>query len=243
MSYFNLNKIDAIDSTNLALKRKYHKGSVRHGDVLWAMNQFKGKGQRASQWVSEPNKNLTFSIYLSQEKLTLPSIFVLNCWVALAVKDALISFGIPNVSIKWPNDILSENKKVCGLLIENLYRGVKHEASIVGIGLNVNQINFGALGKASSMRLSSGRVFDLEEVLHQVLNQLTRFLVTKASVSTSFEAFNKALFGIGEQRAFLENGRPFLAIVEGVNQKGELVLKTAENELRYFQNKTIEWVY
>ena len=243
MSYFNLNKIDAIDSTNLALKRRYHKGSVRHGDVLWAMNQFKGMGQRASQWVSEPNKNLTFSIYLSQEKLTLPSIFVLNCWVALAVKDALISFGIPNVSIKWPNDILSENKKVCGLLIENLYRGVKHEASIVGIGLNVNQINFGALGKASSMRLSSGRVFDLEEVLHQVLTQLTHFFVTKASVSTSFEAFNKALFGIGEQRTFLENGRSFLAIVEGVNQQGELVLKTAENELRYFQNKTIEWVY
>ena len=243
MSYFNLNKIDAIDSTNLALKRKYHKGSVHHGDVLWAMNQLKGKGQRANQWVSEPNKNLTFSVYLSQEKLILPSVFVLNCWVALAVRNALISFGIPNVSIKWPNDILSENKKVCGLLIENLYRGIKYEASIVGIGLNVNQINFGELGKASSMRLSSGRVFDLEEVLHQVLTQLTHFLVTKASISTSFEAFNKALFGIGEQRTFLENGRPFLAIVEGVNQQGELVLKTAENELRYFQNKTIEWVY
>ena len=243
MLYFNLNKIDAIDSTNLALKRKYNKGSVHNGDVLWAMNQLKGKGQRASQWVSEPNKNLTFSVYLSQEKLMLPSVFVLNCWVALAVRNALISFGVPNVSIKWPNDILSENKKVCGLLIENLYRGIKYEASIVGIGLNVNQINFGELGKASSMRLSSGRVFDLEEVLHQVLTQLTHFLVTKASISTSFEVFNKALFGIGEQRTFLENGRPFLAIVEGVNQQGELVLKTSENELRYFQNKTVEWVY
>ena len=243
MSYFNLCKIDAIDSTNLALKRKYHKGSVSHGDTLWALYQFEGKGQRASQWISDPNKNLTFSIFLSQKKLALPSVFVLNCWVALAVKNALTSFGIPNVSIKWPNDILSEDMKICGLLIENLYRGEQLEASIVGIGLNVNQINFGELVKASSMRLSSGRAFDLEEVLHQILNQLTHFLVTNTSVSVSFEAFNKALFGFGEKRTFLENGQTFQATVEGVNHQGDLVLKTADHQLRYFQHKTIGWVY
>jgi BirA family biotin operon repressor/biotin-[acetyl-CoA-carboxylase] ligase len=243
MSYFRLNKIDAIDSTNLALKRKYHKGLAKHGDVLWALDQVKGKGQRDSQWVSEPHKNLTFSIFLSQEKLLLPTIFVLNCWVALAVKNTLTSFGIPSVSIKWPNDILSENKKICGLLIKNLYRGENHLASIVGIGLNVNQINFFDLSKASSMQLSSGRSFDLEEVLQEILNQLSHFLVTKMSSTASFEAFNNALFGLGEERTFLEDGKPFQATVKEVNSQGELVLKTAQNQLRYFQHKTVEWVY
>ena len=243
MLYFKINKIDAIDSTNLALKRKYHKGLMKHGEVLWAMDQVKGKGQRASQWVSEPNKNLTFSIFLSQDKLLLDSVFVLNCWVALAVKNALTSFGVPFVSIKWPNDILSENKKICGLLIENLYRGKKLEASIVGIGLNVNQINFGELNRASSMRLCSGRTFNLEEVLQQVLMQLAHILERKMSVTTSFKDYNKGLFGLGEQRTFLEDGKAFLATVEEVNQQGDLVLKATDNERRIFQHKTIEWVY
>ena len=168
---------------------------------------------------------------------------MLNCWVALAVKNTLTSFGVPFVSIKWPNDILSENKKICGLLIENLYRGKKLEASIVGIGLNVNQINFGELNRASSMRLCSGRTFNLEEVLQQVLMQLAHILERKLSVTTSFKDYNKALFGLGEQRTFLEDGKAFLATVEEVNQQGDLVLKATDNERRIFQHKTIEWVY
>lgn len=243
MLYFRISKIDAIDSTNLALKRKYHKGLAKHGDVLWALDQVKGKGQRDSQWVSEPNKNLTFSIFLSQEKLMLRSVFVLNCWVALAVKNSLTSLNIPSVSIKWPNDILSENKKLCGILIENLYQGEKHIASIVGIGLNVNQINFFDLTKASSMQLSAGRMFDLEKVLQEILYQLSHYLETKMSPLDSLEAFNKALYGLGEERTFLENDIPFQATVEEVNAQGELVLKTAQNELRCFQHKTIEWIY
>lgn len=243
MLYFKISKIDAIDSTNLALKRKYHKGLAKHGDVLWALDQVKGKGQRDSQWVSEPDKNLTFSIFLSQEKLMLRSVFVLNCWVALAVKNSLTSLNIPSVSIKWPNDILSENKKLCGILIENLYQGEKHIASIVGIGLNVNQINFFDLTKASSMQLSAGRMFDLEKVLQEILYQLSHYLETKMSPLDSLEAFNKALYGLGEERTFLENDKPFQATVEEVNAQGELVLKTAQNQLRCFQHKTIEWIY
>lgn len=243
MLYFKISKIDAIDSTNLALKRKYHKGLAKHGDVLWALDQVKGKGQRDSQWVSEPDKNLTFSIFLSQEKLMLRSVFVLNCWVALAVKKSLTSLNIPSVSIKWPNDILSENKKLCGILIENLYQGEKHIASIVGIGLNVNQINFFDLTKASSMQLSAGRMFDLEKVLQEILYQLSHYLETKMSPLDSLEAFNKALYGLGEERTFLENDKPFQATVEEVNAQGELVLKTAQNQLRCFQHKTIEWIY
>ncbi|MGB0366774.1 MAG: biotin--[acetyl-CoA-carboxylase] ligase [Flavobacteriaceae bacterium] len=243
MLYFKISKIDTIDSTNLALKRKYHKGLAKHGDVLWALDQVKGKGQRDSQWVSEPNKNLTFSIFLSQEKLMLRSVFVLNCWVALAVKNSLTSLNIPSVSIKWPNDILSENKKLCGILIENLYQGEKHIASIVGIGLNVNQINFFDLTKASSMQLSAGRMFDLEKVLQEILYQLSHYLETKMSPLDSLEAFNKALYGLGEERTFLENDKPFQATVEEVNAQGELVLKTAQNQLRCFQHKTIEWIY
>ena len=140
-------------------------------------------------------------------------------------------------------DSLSENKKLCGILIENLYQGEKHIASIVGIGLNVNQINFFDLTKASSMQLSAGRMFDLEKVLQEILYQLSHYLETKMSPLDSLEAFNKALYGLGEERTFLENDKPFQATVEEVNAQGELVLKTAQNQLRCFQHKTIEWIY
>ncbi len=243
MSYFKINKIDAIDSTNRALKRQYHVSKIVHGELLWALDQQKGKGQRESQWVSEPNKNLTFSFFLSPEKLTFPTVFVLNCWVALAVRSALISFGIPAVSIKWPNDILSENKKICGLLIENLYRGSKYNGSIVGIGLNVNQLNFPDLKRASSMHLAIGRPFEIEEVLLKILADLSFYLTSGITVSDSFSAFNKALFGLGEKRSFIAEGQAFQATVDSVNEQGELVLKTVDGQFRTFQHKTVEWVY
>lgn len=243
MSYFKINKIDAIDSTNRALKRQYHASKIVHGEVLWALDQQKGKGQRESRWVSEPNKNLTFSVFLSPEKLALPTVFVLNCWVALAVRSALISFGIPTVSIKWPNDILSENKKICGLLIENLYRGKKHNGSIVGIGLNVNQLEFSDLKRASSMQLAAGRPFVVEEVMMKILENLTVYLTSGMAVSDSFSAFNKALFGLGEKRSFLAEDQAFQATVDSVNEHGELILKTEDDQYRTFQHKTVEWVY
>lgn len=243
MSYFQINKIDAIDSTNVALKLQYQQGKIAHGDLLWAMDQVKGKGQSDRQWISEPKKNLTFSFFLNTKKVALPSIFVLNCGVALAVKNSLISFGLPAVRIKWPNDILSEGKKVCGLLIENLYRGGKHEGSIVGIGLNVNQINFPDLKQASSMQLSSGRSFDLDEVLHVILAQLEDYFTREISIAQTFDAFNASLYALNEKHRFSENGNAFIASVQGVNEQGELILKTSDGNKRNFQNKSIEWIF
>ncbi|MGB1449433.1 MAG: biotin--[acetyl-CoA-carboxylase] ligase [Flavobacteriaceae bacterium] len=243
MSYFKINKIDAIDSTNEALKKQYHQGELLHGDLLWAFDQVKGKGQSDRQWLSEPKKNLTFSFFLNADNLSLSTVFVLNCWVALALKSALNSFGIPAVSIKWPNDIMSENKKICGILIENIYRGSKHAGSIVGIGLNVNQINFPNLAQASSMRLSSGRIFDLEEVIHTLLHHLAKYFSSQMTPKESFAAFNAALFGLHQQRTFIKEGKSFIASVQSVNEQGELILKTEDQKELYFQNKGIEWVY
>ena len=243
MSYFNIIKLNATPSTNDFLKEKHQKGVCQDGDLVWAKNQTSGRGQRDKMWISNPKDSLTFSVYKTYDHFPTTNNFLISMAVSLGIINALQSFNIPNLCIKWPNDILSENKKICGLLIENLYRGKKLEASIVGIGLNVNQINFGELNRASSMRLCSGRAFNLEEVLQQILTQLAHILERKLSVAASFKAYNKALFGVGEQRTFLEDGKAFLATVEEVNQQGDLVLKAADNERRFFQHKTIEWVY
>lgn len=102
MPQFNINKIDATGSTNLALRDEFKKNQLKHGHVLWAMNQTQGKGQRGAVWSVEANKNLTFSVFLSKEKVAFSNLQVLNFCVSLALKKCLDIFDIPSVSIKWP---------------------------------------------------------------------------------------------------------------------------------------------
>ena len=158
-------KLDAIDSTNEFLKGLSSKQNIENFTVVSAENQFKGKGQRGAVWSSEASKNLVMSILIKDFLSDITQIFNLNIAVSLAVMEALESLNIPNLSIKWPNDIMSYNKKIGGILIENVIKSDGTINSVVGLGLNVNQINFENLPKASSMAVIAGKQFNKEEVL------------------------------------------------------------------------------
>ena len=109
---FQIIKINAIDSSNNEIKRLYHKKLHKNGLVIWTDNQTNGRRQGSKKWVSQPNKNLTFSVYLDSEYLPLSSNLYLNLITSLCIKKVLICHGIINPVIKWPNDILSVNKKI-----------------------------------------------------------------------------------------------------------------------------------
>ena len=243
MLQFKINKIDAIGSTNLALRDAFKKDQLKHGHVLWALNQTQGKGQRGAVWSVEANKNLTFSVFLSSEKMTFSSPNMLNFCVSLALKKCLETFDIPTVSIKWPNDMLSGNKKIGGILIENVYRGAQLNGIIIGIGLNVNQEKFEDLPQASSMRLVSGRVFNLEEVLKQFLNSFDSFIAGNIDEASLFEHYQKALFSLNERREFRTDNDSFFAKVNGVDWNGQLELKFDEGEVKTFTQKSLQWIY
>ena len=97
---FKIIKINAIDSSNNEIKRLYHKKLHTNGLVVWASNQTDGRGQGNKKWVSEPNKNLTFSIFLSGENLSFSSHLCLNLITSLSVKKLLVWHGINNIFIK-----------------------------------------------------------------------------------------------------------------------------------------------
>lgn len=242
MSQFTVNKIDAIGSTNEALREEYHKGSLAHGKVLWALNQTQGKGQRGAVWAVEANKNLTFSVFLSQERLQFSSPYGLNCCVALGIKNALDFLEIPAVTIKWPNDILSGDKKLGGILIENVYRGSVLMGSIVGVGLNVNQEHFSNLPQASSMRLCSGRTFVLEDVLQLILKQFSNQFKA-INEKEIFDRYRTSLFSLNERRVFRTSKGTFHAKVIGVNTSGQLQLQLDSGEIKAFALKSVQWVY
>ena len=129
-------KLDAIDSTNAYLKTLVSTNTVEDYTVVVAKHQTEGRGQMGTQWHVEDGKNLTVSVLTHMKGFALDHSFYISMITSLAIVETLQSFNIPKLHVKWPNDILSENKKICGILIENVIKQDVISASIIGIGLN-----------------------------------------------------------------------------------------------------------
>ena len=162
-------KLDAIDSTNEFLKRILNDQFVENYTVITAENQTKGKGQMGAVWESEIGKNLIMSILIKDFLDDISQIFNLNIIVSQTVIQVLQEYKISNLSIKWPNDIMSDTKKIGGILIENSIKNDGTIFSVVGLGLNVNQLHFEHLPRASSLAAISNRFFDKEELLFSIV--------------------------------------------------------------------------
>ena len=144
--------------------------------VLVADYQTAGRGQGTNSWESERGQNLTCSLGFSPEGVKASRQYILSMAIAVALTETLA--GLPHpVSIKWPNDIYVGDKKICGILIENMLKGEHIRHCIIGIGLNVNQKRFVSdAPNPTSMALESGHDFDREEVLLDNLMTLETIL-------------------------------------------------------------------
>lgn len=238
-------KLDAIDSTNDFLKSLSVTQQVENFTVVTAENQTKGKGQMGSEWVSESGKNLIMSVLVRDFLLETNAIFNLNIAVSMAVISALESFKIPNLSIKWPNDILSDTKKIGGILIENSLKSDTSIVSIVGLGLNVNQINFENLPKASSLAEVCDKTFDKEEILYEILDHLERNILfwNQKSLSLKNEYTNR-LFKKGIPMPFQNrNEMNFMGIIQGISAYGKLKILLEDDKVQEFDIKEIQMLY
>ena len=238
-------KLDAIDSTNDFLKGLASKESLENFTTIWAQSQTHGRGQMGSMWVSEAGKNLTMSVLIRNSVTNLSQIFTLNVAVALAVIQALEGLGIPNLTIKWPNDIMSGNKKVGGILIENIVKSGGITDSVVGVGLNVNQTNFDNLPNASSLKLICKRDFDNEKLLFSVVEQLEE--ITLNLIITSdllWQRYRDTLYKFGMPMPF-ENllGKQFMGIIQGVTAEGEIQILLEDDSVGTFKMKQIKMLY
>ena len=188
-------KLDAIDSTNDYLKDLVRNQTVENFTVVIAENQTKGKGQMGSIWVSEKGKNLIMSVLVKNFIFDASTVFNLNIVVSLAVISALKNLNIPNLSIKWPNDIMSDDKKIGGILIENSFRSDSTINSIIGIGLNVNQTDFNLLPQASSLTLITQNKVDRNKLLLNIINNLkTNIKSWEKSSNILITNYNNLLF-------------------------------------------------
>ena len=163
------------DSTNDEARRRLDV--LDNLSVVAARTQTSGRGQGDHTWTSEPGQNLTFTVVLKFPPcapLAASEILRITQAVTHALREYLLSKGVA-ARIKWPNDIYVGDKKICGILIENILGGKQVAASMVGIGLNLNQLRFPAdLPNPVSLRQVTGRRYDLREELVLLREELKK---------------------------------------------------------------------
>lgn len=239
-------KVLATDSTNLFLRELYRETPEMGNCVVVTENQTRGKGQMGASWVSEPGKNLTFSLLLTRLKLDLQEQFKLSAIVALAVKEALVNQGIENIAIKWPNDILADNHKVCGILIENILQAGRIEDSIIGIGLNVNQTNFGNFSQASSLKSITGKDYGVQDLMETIAEKVETEVLAKLnlSLSTILKEYQTHLFRWQKVSTFqFPNGEQKTGIIQEITPQGRLQILFENHQLMDFDIKEIKLLY
>lgn len=239
-------KLDAIDSTNSYLRQLSVTEAIEDFTVAVANHQTKGRGQMGTQWSSQASKNLMVSVFKDVSFLNLEHHFFISIAVSLSILEALESFNIKNLKVKWPNDILSENKKIGGILIENVIKQAKINATIIGFGVNVNQTEFDHLPQASSMRLISGRVYELEEVLQAILVKLEQYF--KILEQKQFEilktAYENQLFRKDKPSTFRDtDGHLFSGYIKGVSNSGNLLVMVEDDIIKEFGLKAVTLLY
>jgi len=237
-------RLERVDSSNNYARTLLRDKMPIEGTVIVADEQTEGRGQRSNLWVTEPKKNLTCSYILKPVFLAAKDQFMLSAAVALAVSETVSEFiPIKRVQIKWPNDVLVDKKKIAGILIENMLRGMNLENSIVGIGLNVNQIEFPNGLNATSIQLNSEKETELEAVLQLLNTRLEKYYlqIREGRFGHILSQLNTNLFGIGEKRSLTVNGLAETVSVIGVRHTGELELEREDGSRTLHQHHEIGW--
>lgn len=239
-------KLPAIDSTNSYLKELTMKQSVENFTIVVAENQTNGRGQRGANWEVEEGKNLTFSVLVKEVLVNFEEVFNLNVVVVVSLFQTFSNLKIPNLAIKWANDILADKKKICGILIENQFKSNSEIFSVIGIGINVNQENFINLPQASSLKLISGKEWNKDEVLLTFLNQFQKNinLYKNEGANYFWEVYHENLFKKNVPMAFEDNfNTKFMGIIKQVLPNGLLQIELEDDSLQLFDIKEVKMLY
>jgi BirA family transcriptional regulator, biotin operon repressor / biotin---[acetyl-CoA-carboxylase] ligase len=238
-------KLDAIDSTNDYLKQLSKDKVLENYTIVMANEQTNGKGQLGAKWQSEPGKNLLMSVLVKDLPLDLISVFDLNAAVAIAAINTLSMSCYPKGKIKWPNDIMAENKKVGGILVENSFKPNGTFNAIIGFGLNLNQTNFENLPNASSMITITGKEWDLEETAKLFVKMLKmQMMLLPEKTKALWADYNSFLFKRSKAVAFEDkNGKRFMAIVKKVTTDGKLALLQNDDKIHHYEVKEIKMLF
>ena len=238
--------LDEVDSTNAYIQRLLQDRFLPEGTVVSAKIQNIGRGQMGTIWESGKGTDITLSLVLYPVFLQLSEQFSLSEAIALGVYKALMSI-LPNYAwaIKWPNDILLEGEKICGILIENAIQGSQIKNSIIGIGVNVNQ-DMAAHAQRTSFKTKAGKYFDINEIENILFTWLEHYyLMLRAGKRQHIHIeYISKLLGYNEIRYYrkTDNEELFAGTIIDVNHNGKLNMLVNE-EILAFDLKEIKFLF
>ncbi|MCM8539402.1 MAG: biotin--[acetyl-CoA-carboxylase] ligase [Lentisphaeraceae bacterium] len=235
---FKIRKFDEIDSTN-----KYTLKNASELDdctVTVAKVQTAGRGRKGRQWISTDGQNLYFSLLLKNPKVDFAEISGIPQLMGLAVHKSLLTAGVKNSWIKWPNDVYVDRKKICGILCESRFKGSEIEGLVIGVGVNVNssQESLDAIDSpAISIQIATGdsAPFNTDELLHLILNNFQKAYskwLDRHTRNELQEEWRQASRLIGKAVKLMDDSVEIYGTVADFSTNGEIIIQTE----RGFQN-------
>jgi BirA family biotin operon repressor/biotin-[acetyl-CoA-carboxylase] ligase len=230
-----------VGSTNSYALELKSKAIFKEGLVVTADFQTEGKGQRGKEWESNRGENLLLSVVI-ESNISIDNQFDLNILSSLAVMDCLKSYDIDS-QIKWPNDILVNKCKIAGILLQNLISKNRITHTVIGIGLNINQIEFTNFHpSATSVHKELGVTINISDVKYSLLNALQLRLENYRLNSDLKQEYLSNLFQKDKVVTFESNNQNFIGIIRGVTKSGLLQIET-ENCLKEFNLQEVKMLF
>lgn len=249
---------DEVDSTNTKLIAE--KDAMHSGTIYSALYQTAGRGQKGNSWNAGKGENLTFSLLFKPSALPAERQFVISQATSVAIARYLEELGV-EPAIKWPNDILAGGKKICGILIENSLSDGIISSSVIGIGLNINQLKFSeSLCRATSAALETGKKFDIREELEKLSGTLVDSLhltETAEGAQAIQKEYMDRLYGLGEWREYIDrsdcdtlipttekvDGARFEGRITAIAGNGCILIENRNGEVKTFAFKQLSYIF
>lgn len=233
--------LDSVDSTNNYAMAKVRAGMAQHGMAWFAHEQTAGKGQRGKNWQTEPGKNITMSLVVRPLHLKAAQHFLMIAVVARCCFDFFSAYAGEETTIKWPNDLYWGDRKAGGILIENIYQGEEWKWGVIGIGININQINFGVpLKNAVSLQQITGKEFDTVVLAKELRTVLLQKINDWPPADVIIENYNRHLYKKNKKIQLRKGNMLFETIVKGVSAQGQLL--TDNGIEQQFDFGEVEWM-
>ena len=235
-------ELDSVDSTNNYLSKLANETIVENGSVILAHFQTNGKGQRGNNWESEAGSNLTFSVFLDMTFLKLSQNFLLSMMVCNSVHE-LISNYTTDCKIKWPNDILLNRNKMCGILIENSVQRNYLSNSIIGIGLNVKQQKFEKNIQATSLEKHTKQRIDKKKLFLKLLEILNKnyLILSQGNQLAIKNYYFQNLLGYHSELTYewCKTNERFTGEILEVEDNGFVKIRVNQQEIRMIEMKEV----
>ena len=234
--------LHSVDSTNNYAMAMVKKGTASNGNTVFAMEQTQGKGRLGKRWDTTVGENITMSIVAEMQWLPVSQQFQLSAAVALACHDFFSKHTSDTVRIKWPNDIFINDSKAGGILIENLIQGALWQWSVIGLGMNINQVQFEAYRLSPvSLKQITGKKYDVLQMAEELRNLVFKRIdyLKKNNFLKMFEEYNEKLYGKNQLVTLKKQNIVFQTTITGVSNAGQLITEDAME--RHFNFDEVEF--